>query len=77
VQEAFDETNEAWTRTIVDEPVIQRDGHIEVRDRPGLGIDLDWDRLGAHPYQRRNLLRLFSPGWELREASGGPSPADG
>ena len=31
------------------------------------GIDLDWDRLAAHPYQREHLLHLFAPGWERRD----------
>jgi galactonate dehydratase len=66
VQESFDETNDEWTRSIVDEPVVQRGGFVEVRDRPGLGIELDWERLAAHPYQRQHLLRLFTPGWEKR-----------
>ena len=41
-----------------------------VRDRvgrPGLGIELDWDALEGHPYQRQHLIRLFSPGWERRD----------
>jgi hypothetical protein len=39
---------------------------LEVRDRPGLGIELDWERLAAYPYERQHLLRLFTPGWEKR-----------
>ncbi len=70
VQESFDETNDAWTRTIVDEPIVQKGGFIEVRDRPGLGIELDWDRLADHPYEREHLLRLFHPGWERRVGAG-------
>jgi galactonate dehydratase len=66
VQESFDETNDAWSRAIVDEPVLQKGGFVEVRDRPGLGIELDWERLAAHPYERQHLLRLFTPGWEKR-----------
>lgn len=68
VQESFDETNDSWTRTIVDEPILQQGGFVDVRDRPGLGIDLDWERLAAHPYERAHLLRLFVPGWERRVA---------
>ncbi len=66
VQESFDESNESWTREIVDRPVLQQGGYLDVRSEPGLGIDLDWDRLESHPYERAHLLRLFSPGWELR-----------
>jgi galactonate dehydratase len=67
VQESFDEFNADWTREIVDAPVLPLDGYLEVPNRPGLGIDLDWDRLAGHPYERQHLLRLFSPGWELRD----------
>lgn len=71
VQESFDEFNDDWTRDLVDHPVVQRDGVIEVVDRPGLGIELDWDRLVAHPYERAHLLRLFEPGWERRQQTPG------
>ena len=37
------------------------------RTRPGLGIELDWEALGEHPYRRQHLIRLFSPGWERRD----------
>ena len=67
VQESFDEFNADWTREIVDRPVIPVDGVVEVTTEPGLGIDLDWDRLAGHPYERAHLLRLFSPGWERRD----------
>jgi galactonate dehydratase len=74
VQESFDEFNADWTREIVDHPLSQQGGFVEVNDRPGLGIDLDWERLGAHPYERAHLLRLFEPGWERRSETPG---ADG
>jgi galactonate dehydratase len=76
VQESFDEFNDPWTREIVDRPVTPRDGHVEVGDAPGLGIDLDWERLEAHPYERAHWLRLFEPGWE-RRAETAPGPAGG
>ena len=53
VQESFDEFNSPWTREIVDRPIVQRDGFVEVPTAPGLGIDLDWDRLAAHPVPAR------------------------
>ncbi len=66
VQESFDDFNAGWTREIVDHPLVQHDGFVEVSDRPGLGIEVDWDRLSAYPYERAHLLRLFEPGWERR-----------
>jgi galactonate dehydratase len=67
VQESFDEFNADWTRDIVDRPALPVDGFVDVIDEPGLGIDLDWERLAGHPYERAHLLRLFSPGWERRD----------
>ena len=67
VQESFDEFNADWTRDIVDRPAMPVDGFVDVIDEPGLGIDLDWERLAGHPYERAHLLRLFSPGWERRD----------
>ncbi len=51
---------------IVDEPILAVDGYVPVPMRPGLGIDLDWERLAGHPYERANMLPLFVPGWEKR-----------
>ncbi len=64
--ETFEEFNIGWTQQIVDEPILAVDGYIDVPQRPGLGIDLDWDRLAGHPYERANMLPLFVPGWEKR-----------
>ena len=36
-----------------------RDGRIILSDRPGLGIELDWDYVRKHPYQRLPL-RAFT-----------------
>jgi L-alanine-DL-glutamate epimerase-like enolase superfamily enzyme len=67
VQEAFEvQSSSDIISDIVDEPVVPRDGYVSVPTRPGLGIDLDWERLASYPYQRANWLRLFEPGWELR-----------
>lgn len=69
VQESFDEFNASWTQEIVDRPIVPKDGYVDVPTGPGLGIELDWERLAAHPYERANLLRLFEPGWERRSAT--------
>jgi galactonate dehydratase len=71
VQESFDEFNADWSREIVDRPVLPVDGYVEVPTAPGLGIDLDWERLAGHPYERQHLLKLFTPGWERREITPG------
>jgi galactonate dehydratase len=66
VQESFDEFNASWTQEIVDRPILPKDGYVDIPAGPGLGIELDWERLAAHPYERANLLHLFEPGWERR-----------
>jgi galactonate dehydratase len=66
VQESFDEFNASWTQEIVDRPILPKDGYVDIPSGPGLGIELDWERLAAHPYERANLLHLFEPGWERR-----------
>jgi galactonate dehydratase len=42
VQELFDEFNVGWERDIVSPPVEVIDGRIQIPDRPGLGVDLNW-----------------------------------
>jgi galactonate dehydratase len=72
LQELFDEFNVDWEREIVQPPVTVVDGRIQISDRPGLGVDLNWDELAKHPYQVQNFLPLFAPGWERRV--GGDQP---
>jgi hypothetical protein len=48
------------------------DGQVIVSDAPGLGLDLEWERLTDHPYLPSHVLRLYEDGWETR----GSSPLD-
>ena len=66
VQELFDEFNVDWERRVVDHPVEVVDGYIAVPERPGLGIEVDFDEVARHPYQAQHFLPLFAPGWERR-----------
>ncbi|HET9017537.1 MAG TPA: mandelate racemase/muconate lactonizing enzyme family protein [Thermomicrobiaceae bacterium] len=66
VQELFDEFNVDWERRVVDHPVEVVDGYITVPERPGLGIEVDFDEVARHPYQPQHFLPLFAPGWERR-----------
>jgi galactonate dehydratase len=69
IQELFDEFNQGWTRAIVDQHLeTDAEGFLTVSDRPGIGIDLDWERLADHPARRGNRIRLFERGWELRRS---------
>jgi galactonate dehydratase len=72
VQEIFDEFNVEWERDIVDHHAEVVDGRIQIPNRPGLGVDLNWAELEKHPYQVTNFLPLFAPGWERREGERPP-----
>jgi galactonate dehydratase len=72
VQESFDEFNPDWTQGLVDVPSLPSAGYYDVPTSPGLGIDLDWERLADHPYEPQHVLRLFEPGWERRAPVGQP-----
>jgi galactonate dehydratase len=67
IHEIFDEFNEPWEKDIVVNPVEVVDGHIELSERPGLGIDLNIEEILRHPYRQENHLPLFKLGWEKRE----------
>lgn len=70
LQEIFDEFNVDWEQRIATPPTHVVEGFIEVPTRPGLGISLDLEEIGKHPYQPSAYLPLFRSGWELRETSG-------
>jgi galactonate dehydratase len=76
VQEVFDEFNVEWERDLVDAPVQVVNGRIKLPERPGLGVELNWDEIGKHPYHASNFLPLFAPGWERREGETKPAPEE-
>jgi galactonate dehydratase len=67
IHEIFDEFNEPWEKEIIVNHVEVVDGYIEIPDRPGLGIDLNFEEIAKHPYQQENYIPLFRSGWEKRE----------
>lgn len=69
VQELFDEFNVEWERELVQPHAEVIDGRLQIPDKPGLGVDLNWHEIEKHPYQVSNFLPLFSPGWERREGN--------
>jgi galactonate dehydratase len=81
IQELFDEFNVSWEHELIDNPPQVVDGKIQVPDRPGLGVDLNWAEVEKHPYEVSNFLPLFAPGWERRESVrpdiGSPDEAEG
>jgi galactonate dehydratase len=67
IHEIFDEFNEPWEKEIVTNHVEVVDGHIEIPDRPGLGMDLNIEEIRKHPYAQESVIPLFKKGWERRE----------
>ncbi len=72
VQEIFDDFNVEWEKELIDHPAEVIDGRLQIPDRPGLGVDLNWSELEKHPYEVTNFLPLFAPGWERREGERAP-----
>ena len=52
---------EDWTRELLTEPLVLRDGYLELSDRPGWGIELDVELCRAHPYKPYKLPILQHP----------------
>lgn len=50
--------DESPRRDLVDEPMKLVDGYLELPERSGLGIDLNWDLLEQHPF--RSWHRAFT-----------------
>ena len=50
-----------WLDEVQVEGHVVRGGHIELSDRPGLGIELDWDYVKRHPYQPLPLRTFSDP----------------
>jgi galactonate dehydratase len=45
--------SQPWRDALQREPLVIREGHLELPSRPGLGVDLDEAMLARHPYQPR------------------------
>jgi galactonate dehydratase len=68
IQEHFDAFNDPWTHDLVTwRPVIDPEtGHLPIPTAPGLGLDLNFDVVRAHPYGRSAFLDTSQVGWEKR-----------
>jgi len=69
IQECFDDFLEPWTSRVLKGYLRVKDGHLEMPDAPGIGVELDEREAKKHPYSPKNFLRLFEPGWERREGA--------
>jgi galactonate dehydratase len=69
LHECFDDFNVEncpWQADLLHNPIVVKEGFIDVPERPGLGIDLNLDVIAQHPYKPSNAMHLFNPGWEKR-----------
>jgi galactonate dehydratase len=67
IQECFDDFLVSWAHEIMHGVPRVKDGHIEVPDAPGIGVELDEAEMAKHPYGQDYFLRLFEEGWERRK----------
>jgi galactonate dehydratase len=67
IHEIFDDFNAPWERDLLTGHAVVRDGYIELPPGPGLGAELNIDKVTQHPYEAGNWLPLFRQGWETRE----------
>ncbi len=50
-----------WTRELLTEPLAFTDGYLELSDKPGWGVELDFELCRAHPYKPSKLPLLQHP----------------
>jgi galactonate dehydratase len=68
IHEIFDDFNDDWSQQILTNPVLVKEGYIELEsDREGWGTDLNHEEMTKHPYNPNNYLPLFRSGWERRQ----------
>jgi galactonate dehydratase len=46
-----------WRNQLLTRPLLPVEGYFPIPDGPGLGIEVDWDVVRAHPYQAQDLPR--------------------
>jgi galactonate dehydratase len=46
-----------WRNQLLTRPILPADGYFAIPTGPGLGIEVDWDVVRAHPYQAQDLPR--------------------
>lgn len=67
IQEYFDLYNESWENDLVTwHPTLDKDGTLNLPTGPGLGVDINFEVVKAHPGHPGNWLPLFDNAWNLR-----------
>ena len=74
LQETFEDFNEPWERDLVTDFPRIVDGHFELPEKSGLGIDLNIDEVMRHPYHDGLDVNLFDVDWQYRMS--GPKAAE-
>ena len=69
IQECFDDFLEPWVSDVLTGFLRVKDGHLEMPDAPGIGVELNEKEAKKHPYGKSNFLRMFTPGWEKRDTA--------
>ncbi len=69
IQECFDDFLEPWVTDVLKGFLRVKDGHLEMPDAPGIGVELNEEEAKKHPYGKSNFLRMFRPGWEKRDTA--------
>ncbi|MCH7982498.1 MAG: mandelate racemase/muconate lactonizing enzyme family protein [Chloroflexi bacterium] len=69
IQECFDDFLEPWVSDVLTGFLRVKDGHLEMPDAPGIGVELNEEEAKKHPYGKSNFLRMFTPGWEKRDTA--------
>ncbi|GGD69772.1 mandelate racemase/muconate lactonizing enzyme family protein [Paenibacillus nasutitermitis] len=67
MHEIFDEFNEPWEENVLLPGMKVENGYLQPPEGPGLGVELNLEEVGKHPYHVGNWLPLFRSGWEKRE----------
>ncbi len=65
IQETFDDFSEPWLKEVIRGTQEVKDGHFELPQKPGLGIELDEDAVKEHP-PREGFFNLWDPNWQKR-----------
>jgi len=50
-----------WRNDIISEPLVVKDGFIDLPTKPGWGIELNEEMCGKHDRIKVNIPRLFRP----------------
>jgi len=68
IQEMFQTYDEPWVDDLLTDPLLVEDGHVQVPEGPGFGIELDMDVVEEHEYTEDavHTIDLWEEDWEKR-----------